>query len=45
VILLLPRGVIPTLSELIVGRRARAAAEPEPTPDPTVPTGMAGVAP
>jgi branched-chain amino acid transport system permease protein len=43
VILLLPRGVIPTLAELIVGRRARAAVEPEPTPEPTVPTGMAGV--
>jgi len=44
VILLLPRGVVPTLTELIVGRRARAAPEPEPTPDPTVPTGVAGVA-
>jgi branched-chain amino acid transport system permease protein len=43
VILLLPRGVIPTISELIAGRRARAAAEPEPAPDPAVPSGVAGV--
>jgi branched-chain amino acid transport system permease protein len=44
VILLLPRGVVPTIAERIVGRRARAAVEPEPPRDPTVPTGMAGVA-
>jgi branched-chain amino acid transport system permease protein len=44
VILLLPRGVVPTISELIRSRRARAPTEPEPASEPTVPTGVAGVA-
>jgi branched-chain amino acid transport system permease protein len=42
VILLLPRGVIPTLTQLIRDRRARSATAPDAKP---VPTGVAGVAP
>jgi branched-chain amino acid transport system permease protein len=45
VILLLPRGVIPTIGQLIRSRRARAASESEPAPEPSVPTGVAGAAP
>ncbi len=43
VILLLPRGVVPTISDLIRSRRARAGNEPEPAPEPAVPAGIAGV--
>lgn len=45
VILLLPRGVIPTVAELVKNRRARATRGSGATPDPAVPTGMARVAP
>jgi branched-chain amino acid transport system permease protein len=48
VILLLPRGVIPTISQLLERRRARDAppAEAEPTLDATAPPrGVAGVSP
>jgi branched-chain amino acid transport system permease protein len=45
VILLLPRGVIPTLAQLIRDRRARAAPGPEATPERALPSGVAGVAP
>jgi hypothetical protein len=44
VILLLPRGVIPTISQLIRDRRARASAAPEAAPDAPVRSGVAGVA-
>jgi branched-chain amino acid transport system permease protein len=44
VILLLPRGVVPTLGELIKKRRARAADEPDATREAAVRSGMAGVA-
>jgi branched-chain amino acid transport system permease protein len=44
VILLLPRGVVPTLTQLIRDRRARAATPSGPAPEPAVPSGMAGVA-
>jgi branched-chain amino acid transport system permease protein len=43
VILLLPRGVVPSITELIRSRRARARGEPGPAAEPTVPAGMAGV--
>jgi branched-chain amino acid transport system permease protein len=43
VILLLPRGVVPTLTQLIVNRRARTATGPGATPEPTVRSGVAGV--
>jgi branched-chain amino acid transport system permease protein len=46
VILLLPRGVIPTLSELIARRRARsrdAAADDAREPDPALRGGVAGM--
>jgi branched-chain amino acid transport system permease protein len=43
VILLLPRGVIPTLSDLIAARQARRPGAPEPAPEPPVPSGVAGV--
>jgi branched-chain amino acid transport system permease protein len=47
VILLLPRGVVPTLAELVRNRRARAAtdsAEAEAAPEAAVRGGVAGVA-
>jgi hypothetical protein len=44
VILLLPRGVVPTLTQLIRDRRARAATPSGPAHEPAVPSGMAGVA-
>jgi branched-chain amino acid transport system permease protein len=44
VILLLPRGVVPTISQLITNRRARASAAPETPADPAVHGGVAGVA-
>lgn len=44
VILLLPRGVVPTLSGLIASRRARAGGAPEPATEPAVRSGVAGVA-
>jgi branched-chain amino acid transport system permease protein len=44
VILLLPRGVVPTLSGLIASRRARARGAPEPATEPAVRSGVAGVA-
>jgi len=43
VILLLPRGVIPTLTQLIANRRARTNIGLEGTPEPTIPSGVAGV--
>ncbi len=44
VILLLPRGVIPTLTTLLRDRRARTAAPPQ-TPGPPIPTSeVAGIA-
>jgi branched-chain amino acid transport system permease protein len=43
VILLLPRGVVPTISQLITNRRARAASGAD-TPEVTVRSGVAGVA-
>jgi branched-chain amino acid transport system permease protein len=44
VILLLPRGVVPTITQLIKSRRARAATGPEPATEPALPGGVAGVA-
>ena len=44
VILLLPRGVVPTLSGLIASRRARAGGALEPATEPPVRSGVAGVA-
>jgi branched-chain amino acid transport system permease protein len=44
VILLLPRGVVPTLSELVRNRRARKTREPEAATEPAVRSGVAGVA-
>jgi branched-chain amino acid transport system permease protein len=44
VILLLPRGVVPTITERITRRRARTIPEPEAASEPAVPTGVAGVA-
>ena len=44
VILLLPRGVVPTLAELLANRRARKARGPDTTRDATVRSGVAGVA-
>jgi branched-chain amino acid transport system permease protein len=44
VILLLPRGVVPTISQLIRNRRARVRAAPEAAPEPPVSSGVAGVA-
>jgi branched-chain amino acid transport system permease protein len=47
VILLLPRGVVPTLTELVRNRRARAATpspEVDAAPEAAVPGGVAGVA-
>ena len=45
VILLLPRGVVPTISGLISNRRARAGAGPETTTEAAVGRRVAGVAP
>jgi hypothetical protein len=42
VILLLPRGVIPSLAQLISSRRARARAGAEDARDPSVRGGVAG---
>jgi branched-chain amino acid transport system permease protein len=44
VILLLPRGVVPTITQLIRDRRARAATGPEATPEVAVRSGVAGAA-
>ncbi len=45
VILLLPRGVVPTITQFIRDRRARAGSKLEDAPrDPTVQSGVAGVA-
>jgi len=44
VILLLPRGVIPTISQWLTNRRARGAAGPEVTTEPELRGGMAGIA-
>ena len=44
VILLLPRGVVPTISQFIASRRARAAVTPETAADTPVHGGIAGVA-
>jgi branched-chain amino acid transport system permease protein len=44
VILLLPRGVIPTISQLLASRRARARDRDEPARDPAPRGGVAGVA-
>ncbi len=43
VILLLPRGIVPTIAELIRHRHARTAGA-EPVPEPTVRSDIAGVA-
>jgi len=44
VILLLPRGVIPTVAEMLRNRRARAGETPGATPDEAVKGRVAGVA-
>jgi branched-chain amino acid transport system permease protein len=44
VILLLPRGVIPTIAELLANRRSRAAIGPDATAEAAVRRGVAGVA-
>lgn len=44
VILLLPRGVVPTISQLIKDRRARAARGADATREAAVRSGVAGVA-
>jgi branched-chain amino acid transport system permease protein len=44
VIMLLPRGVIPTLAQLLANRRARAARGSDDTPAEVKVRGMAGVA-
>jgi branched-chain amino acid transport system permease protein len=44
VILLLPRGVIPTIGDAIKNRRARTATAPDPLQEPSVRKGVAGVA-
>jgi branched-chain amino acid transport system permease protein len=44
VILLLPRGVIPTIAQAIKERRARAAREPDAVQEASVRKGVAGVA-
>jgi branched-chain amino acid transport system permease protein len=44
VILLLPRGVVPTLTQMIRDRRARTPTAPEAAPEPAVRGGVAGVA-
>jgi branched-chain amino acid transport system permease protein len=44
VILLLPRGVIPTITQLIRKRRARSAKQSDTTSEPAVRSGVAGVA-
>jgi branched-chain amino acid transport system permease protein len=44
VILLLPRGVIPTITQLIRDRRARSAKQSDTTTEPAVRSGVAGVA-
>jgi branched-chain amino acid transport system permease protein len=44
VILLLPRGVIPTISQLLASRRARARDRDEPARGPAPRGGVAGVA-
>jgi branched-chain amino acid transport system permease protein len=45
VILLLPRGVIPTITEVLAKRRARSTGAPEAAAEAPVPSGVAGVAP
>jgi branched-chain amino acid transport system permease protein len=44
VILLLPRGVVPTIMQWIASRRARAGGGSEPTREAPVRSGVAGVA-
>ncbi len=44
VILLLPRGVIPTITQLIRDRRARSTKQSDNTTEPAVRSGVAGVA-
>jgi branched-chain amino acid transport system permease protein len=44
VMLLLPRGVIPTIAQLVADRRARAVAGAGATPEAAMPGGVAGVA-
>jgi branched-chain amino acid transport system permease protein len=44
VILLLPRGVVPTITQRIEGRRAREGDQSEAATEPAVPGGVAGVA-
>ena len=44
VILLLPRGVVPTLTEMLRNRRTRTPAAPEPASEAPVRSGVAGVA-
>jgi branched-chain amino acid transport system permease protein len=44
VILLLPRGVVPTITELVRNRRARGSRETDAALEPTVRSGVAGVA-
>jgi branched-chain amino acid transport system permease protein len=44
VILLLPRGVVPTIAEFVRNRRSRAAARREATAEAPVGSGVAGVA-
>jgi branched-chain amino acid transport system permease protein len=44
VILLLPRGVVPTLTELIAKRRARQSTPPAPAAGPPIQNRVAGVA-
>jgi branched-chain amino acid transport system permease protein len=45
VILLLPRGVVPTITELLAKRRARTAGAPEAAAEAPAHSGVAGVAP
>jgi branched-chain amino acid transport system permease protein len=45
VILLMPRGVVPTISQLFANRRSRSATESDGSRDPAVRSGVAGVAP
>ncbi len=45
VILLLPRGVVPTIAQLIQDRRARAESGAGATPEAAIGTGVAGSAP
>jgi hypothetical protein len=44
VILLLPRGAIPTIAQLVRDRRARSSGGTDVTPEAAIGGGMAGVA-